>query len=240
MSKHFAVVAALVAACGSAGAASAQAETTLSAGVKMSPGTAGTHARPQGQKLTFGYDLTTSNGADLPVVTGFEVWHGPGVSFDRGKGYAECSLATLSKMGPDGCPPKSKVGSGSPFEPEDPVEASPKVQIFNGPGRLPLAYVTLQRPARVRAVAPFTMVHRARSAWPHRMLWTIPESMRVVAGVPITFSHLKFTYGYTRAAKLYVSTESCPGGGWRWRVRVHTDRTPVLTQDGRIPCKPAA
>jgi hypothetical protein len=70
------------------------------------------------------------------------------------------------------------------------------------------------------------------------MSWTFPQTLRVVAGIPITMSHVKFSYGYTKAAKLYVSTEGCPRGGWRWRVRVHlTGPAPVLQRDGRAACK---
>ena len=216
------------------------AATTLSAAVKLSPSRAGTAERPQGVKLTVKMDLNTPEGVDRPIVTGFEVWHGPGLAFDRGTGYVRCARDTLTRLGPDGCPPESRVGHSTGFGPEDTVEAQPRFQVFNGPGGAPMAYVTLQRPARVRGVTVPTVVDRPRSVWPKRTRWTFPGSMRVVAGIPVTPSHLGFTYGYTKAAKLFVASTSCPRGGWRWRVRVHTyvapGDAPVLQQDGRVPC----
>lgn len=218
-------------------APSAYAETTLSAGVKVTPSISGTSKRPQGVKLTIGYDLTTTDGEVHPIVTGFEVWHGPGLAFDQGGPYAACSRTVLGRLGPDGYPPGSILGRGPAYgiEPPD-LEAAPKFVVLNGRGRRLLAYMTLQRPARVRAVVPSVPTHNPRSIWPHRTAWTLPQSMRVVAGIPITINHFKYTYGYTKAARLYVSTTSCPKGGWKWRIRVHTDSTPVLQQDGRVPC----
>ncbi|WP_445149310.1 hypothetical protein [Baekduia sp. Peel2402] len=214
--------------------------TTLSADVKLTPSKAGTAKRPQGVKLAVKMDLNTPEGVDHPIVTGFEVWHGPGLAFDRAKGYVRCAQVTLARRGPDGCPRNSIVGHGSgPFI-EDPIEAAPKFVFVNGPGGLPMAYITLQRPARVRAATTPTVIDRPRSIWPHRTRWTFPQILRVVAGIPTTPSHLGFTYGYTKAAKLFIASTSCPPGGWTWRVRVHTyiapGNAPVLQQDGRVPC----
>jgi hypothetical protein len=214
--------------------------TTLSAGVKLTPSKAGTAKRPQGVKLSIKMVLDTPGGVDRPIVTGFEIWHGPGLAFDRGKGYVRCAYVTLARLGPDGCPVESVVGRGGGPAIEEPIETTPRFVFFNGPGGLPMAYITLQRPARVRAAVVPAVIDRPRSIWPHRTRWTFPETLRVVAGIPITPSHLAFTYGYTRAAKLFVASTSCPPGGWAWRVRVHTyvapGNAPVLQQDGRAPC----
>src|SRR4051794_35032592 len=61
----------------------AQAQTTLSASVKATPAKAGTAKRPQGVKLAVHADITTPEGAEHPIVTGFELWTGAGIVYHR-------------------------------------------------------------------------------------------------------------------------------------------------------------
>jgi hypothetical protein len=123
--------------------------------------------------------------------------------------------------------------SGNDFE--DPIEATPKFQFFAAPGGRMLAYATLQRPARVRALLGTDVVADTPGPWPYRDAWTFPATLQKVAGIPITLDDLRFSFGYTKAAKNYISSTSCPKGGWAWKVRVHT-RATVLAADGRAPC----
>lgn len=217
----------------------AVARTTLSAGVAVTPENGGTPRHPQGHKLAIRFDLNTPGGVDRPMVTGFEVWHGPGLAFDRGQGYATCSQKRLARLGPGGCPPESRVGDSSGGGIEPPDDPAPRFVTINGPGQVPLLYGTLQRPARVRAVIAPTVVDNPRSIWPHRTSWTVPKLFQVVAGIPITMNTLKLTYGYTKAAPLFVASTSCPKGGWAWKVRVHlmaASGATTLAKNGRAPC----
>jgi hypothetical protein len=179
-------------------AASAQG-ATLKASVAVTPKRAGTVARPAGVKLAIRVHIDHEDGVDAPIVTDLEVWHGPGLAFDRGKGYVECPLATLKLSGPGRCPAEAILGRGSGPGIEDPVEAAPKFVIVNAPGRVPVAYTTLQRPARVRAPVIPTVFDNPHSIWPHRTTWRFPESLRVVAGIPITMGDISIVYGFNRA-----------------------------------------
>lgn len=214
--------------------------TTLDAKVGVTPKAGGTPKRPQGHKLVVSTSVVVPGGQVQPIVTGFELWLGPRWE-SHSEGVPACSSKRLSRLGPDACPPASQVGmTGSGIEPPDPVEASPRFQFFNAPGGQMLTYMTLQRPARVRAAVPVTVVERARSTWPLRYALTFPQTMQVVAGIPITLDKLRFAFGYTKAAENYVATTSCPAGGWTWRIRLHTwtaiEGTAVLTASGRAPC----
>jgi hypothetical protein len=220
---------------------SAFAQTTLDAKVGVTPKAGGTPRRPQGHKIAVRTRVVVPEGQVRPMVTGFELWFGPRWE-SHSEGVPACSQNTLTKSGPDACPPGSKLSLSTGIAYDD-VEAAPKFQVFNAPGGQMLSYMTLQRPARVRAVVPITVVDGARGAWPLRYAWTFPQNMQVVADIPITLDELRFAFGYTEGAKDYVATTSCPAGGWTWRVRIHTwtatEGTAALTASGHAPCTAA-
>jgi hypothetical protein len=218
---------------------SAVAQTTLDATVGVTPQEGGTPKRPQGHKLMVGTSVVVPGGQVQPMVTGFELWLGPRWE-SHSEGVPTCSPKSLSRRGPDACPPGSKLSTtGGNADVDDP-EAPPKFQFFNAPGGQMLSYMALQRPARVRAAIPITVVDGARGPWPLRYAMTFPQSMQVVSGIPITFEELRFAFGYTKAAKNYIASTSCPKGGWAWRVRLHTwtatGGTAALTATDRAPC----
>jgi hypothetical protein len=218
---------------------SAIAQTTLDAEVSVTPKAGGTPKRPQGHKIAVRTSVVVPGGQDQPMVTGFELWFGPGWE-PHSEDVPVCSHKTLREGGPDACPPGSKLGLSTRTAYADELEPTPTFQFFNAPAGQMLAYMTLQRPARVRASVPITVVDGARDPWPLRYAWTFPQTMQVVAGIPITLNELRFAFGYTKAAANYISTTSCPAGGWAWRVRLHTwtatEGTAALTADGRAPC----
>jgi hypothetical protein len=115
------------------------------------------------------------------------------------------------------------------------VSPPPKFQFFNAPGGRMLAYATLDQPARVRAALDDAVVLGASGPWPYRDAWAFPPTLQVVAGMPTTVEDLRLSFGYTRAARNYISSTSCPRGGWAWKVRVRT-RATVLEAQGRAPC----
>lgn len=220
----------------------AVAQTTLDTTVKVTPSAGGSPRHPQGHKIAGTVEVLTPGGAVRPIVTGLEVWYGRGLEFRRDR-VPTCSSEMLAKGGPDACPPASRVGvgTGPAIEPPEGATSPPKLQFFNAPGGKMIAYATLQLPARVRAVLDDDVVAGARGLWPYRDAWPFPPNMQVVAGIPITLDSLAFAFGYTKAAKNYISSTSCPKGGWAWRVRVHTRvpetrATAVLQANGRAPC----
>jgi hypothetical protein len=174
--------------------------------VGVTPSKAGTERKPAGVRLRVALTLSEPS-----AITGFEVWNGPGLAFDRGKGFAECPLAALTTGGPDACPAKSRLSAGAMTTFGDETAPSMRLTFFNAPGRRPVAYATLQRPARVRAVLVPT-VKKARGVYPHRIAWTLPPILQVVAGVTVTGDRLSFALGGTRAAPRYIHLDPLSKG----------------------------
>lgn len=244
MSKQLTAALAVVAGCAIAAAATrAQepAQTTLTATVRATPEKAGTVRRPAGVKLQGTFELATPEGVAWPFVTGFDVWYGPGIAFN-GDRYATCSKSTLNRGGPAACPRTSFVGSGTfPTQPRElsDLGSDGRVTFINAPGGM-VAWIVIKNPARVAAAAVATVVDDAPEPWPHRESFTMPQSLQVVAGIPITPRELSFAIGGKTYAPTYMASTACPKGGWAWRVRVHTWTTTegakLLQTQGRAPC----
>jgi hypothetical protein len=224
MSKHLAAVAGVVVAACALPVGNA-AGATLSANVSILRSMAGTEARPAAERLH------VALGLDGPApITGFEVWTGPGLAWDRGH-FAECRLSVLDREGPGGCPDGTILYRGIAD-----LGPRPRVMFVNGPGRRPVAYVMLQESARVRAVVVPTVTETSRGAYRHRIAWTFRSTLRTAAPEPVTTSQLSIALGGVPASKYYLSSTSCPAGGWAWQVRVHTT-TETLRQEGRVACR---
>jgi hypothetical protein len=207
---------------------------TLKARVDVLPKRAGTWTRPAGVKLAVTMRLDSSTG-----VTAFEVWHGPGLAFDRGKGYAECATTSLQTGGIVACPARSRLGRGVMWDealmPDLPSGGGTRMSFINGEGRTPVAEIRASLP-RVRAVVVPEVTDGAPGAWPHRTKWTLPSTLRMAAGVELSTSDVRFSYGHQPFAKYYIAAVGCPRGGWAWRVRVHTTAAGVLSARGHAPC----
>jgi hypothetical protein len=225
MLKHLITALTVVAGCVIAAAAShaqGPSQTTLTGTVRAAPEKAGTVRRPAGVKVQGKVRLMTPERGGSPIVTAFEIWHGPGLVFDR-KRFPACRITALSMGGPRACPPKSIMGRGQllhgPLELED-YGTDGTVTFINAAGGRTAAWIVLHEPARVQAAAVGTVVDSASGPWPHRETYTIPQSLQVVAGIPITLNGLSFAIGGKSWAKTYTASTGCPAGGWAWKVRV--------------------
>jgi hypothetical protein len=245
MSKRLTMAVAALAACGIATAATraqAPSQTTMTATVQATPANAGTARRPAGIKLQGKVELTTPEGVARPLLDGFDIWYGPGIAFN-GDRYPACPLKTLSRGGPSKCPAESIIGRGR--FPGTPPEFSDSatdgnITFLNAPGGM-LAWIVVRNPARVAAAAVGKVVDDAPGPWPHRESFTIPRSLQVVAGIPITVRELSFAIGGKAYAPKYLASTACPKDGWAWKVRVHsraadTGATGLLERHGRTPC----
>lgn len=210
--------------------------TSITIKAKATPNNGGSKAKPQGHKVTADVKVTTSGDVEHPIVQSGEIYFPKGGKY-QGEKYTKCASATLSRGGPDACPPKSNIGSGSGSASADTVEAGPKVQVFNGGKNLTLAYVTLQRPARVRAVVQGKLTPQS-GQWSYKLHFDIPQTLQVVAGVPITLNSLHIVAGYTKAAKDIIATTSCGAGNkWPFKVDLHLSTGATTTYTSSVTCK---
>ncbi|HWI72091.1 MAG TPA: hypothetical protein VNT55_09060, partial [Baekduia sp.] len=153
MPKHLTTTLAVVAGCAIAAAATrAQqpSQTMVTATVRATPEKAGTVRRPVGVKLQGKVELTTPEGVARPILTGFEIWYGPGITFDGGR-YPTCRRAALQHGGPSECPPKSFMGSGQILnESRELSDLGPgqNMTFINAPGGRMVAWIVIKNPVR--------------------------------------------------------------------------------------------
>jgi hypothetical protein len=241
-SLRSAVLAAL--AVGTVGTASALAQeerpsTAVTARMAVTPSKAGTVARPQGVVVRGSVQVVTEPGFDPPIITGEDILFGEGFSYN-GDRYPRCAKVVLDFQGPDGCPRESIMGTASGTGRADTVLANMKVILFNAGAARLLAYTTVDHPARVRR----TIVLSTQSligTWRRQSTFLVPTNLQVVAGIPIQLNNLHFSLGGRSWAKDYITTTSCPVGGWRYQASLHylEDRLGVISDDnvtGAIAC----
>jgi hypothetical protein len=210
--------------------------TSIKVDASATPNNGGSKAKPQGHKITAKITVTTAGDVEHPIVKNGDIYFPKGGKY-QGEKYTKCSSATLKRGGPDACPSKSIIGSGSGSASADTVEAGPKVVIVNGGKNLILAYVTLQRPARVRAVVPAKLTPQT-GQWSYKLHFEVPQTLQVVAGIPITLNNLKLVSGYTKAAKDIIATTSCgTGNKWPFKVDLLLDTQVTTTYTSSVACK---
>ncbi len=214
-------------------------DTKLSADVTATPSKAGTQRNPQGIAVTGTGKIVTEPGFDPPVVTAVDIQVGRGVLY-RGDDYVKCSKRVLDREGPKGCPRESIMGHAIVTARADTVNTAIDAVLFNAGSKRMLAYATLDNPARVQETVVVKTVDMT-GKWRYRDTFRVPKKLQVVAGVPIQATGIKFEFGGKPYAKGYVSTTSCPRGGWKYKVTAHylfdlTGQTSEDTLTGSVPC----
>lgn len=215
-------------------------DTNVSAVARATPNKAGTKAHPQGAAIDVNAKIVTEPGFDPPIVTGVDILVAPGLSWN-GDDYVQCAKRVLDSKGPKGCPPESIMGRGVATAKADTVNTAIHIVLVNGGSKHVLAYATLENPARVRE----TVVVKDSDPpgpWAHRESFRVPKTLQVVAGIPIQVTGLKLRVGGKSYAKGYITSTSCPKGGWKYKATVHYlfDLTGQTTEDtitGSIPCR---
>jgi hypothetical protein len=225
MRKTPALLATAVAAVAvAAGPAAAQVpETMFTFKGAVSPKKAGTKANPQGVKLTGKLTFTTlTPGFEPPIITGSDIYLPKTGAWNGGK-YTTCSLTVLKRKGPKGCPSKSLVGSAKGSANADNVDAKPTITFVNGGKTKLYAYTVLYNPALVKEPVVLKIKKLSGSKWGYRTSFRVPESLQIVAGVPITLNYLNFKLGGTKAAPKLITTTGCKGGKHPFEVTTFYD-----------------
>ena len=100
----------------------------------------------------------------------------------------------------------------------DTVNTRIDITIVNGGPKRTLGYAVLNNPARVRETVVLKTTD-ASGPWHYRDSFTVPKRLQVVAGVPIQVKDFKIELGGKPYARNYVTSTSCPAGGWKYQSR---------------------
>lgn len=156
----------------------------------------GSPQHPQGVKLTTALSWAGQSPASASTVTAIDLWFPTGSRYN-GASYPSCSYARLNAEGPVSCPKGSIIGSGSATAFADTVVTRPRITVVNGGASRVYLYTVLNNPARVQ-VPMIGRVTRTRGRFAYHLTATIPDRLRVVAGVPIKFTGLQISAGRGR------------------------------------------
>jgi hypothetical protein len=184
----------------------ASATPSLRAHLAAAPLTAGSPRHPQGLKLQMQFGWQGYTPENQPMVTGFDVWF-PRGSVYNGAHYPKCSLGRLNAAGPGGCPKGSIMGSGTGTATADQTITRPKITVVNGGANAVYFYTVLNNPARVQQPV-IGHITRLPGNFTYHLSATIPEDLRIVAGVPIKLTELEVTAGRGH----WLATTTAPAG----------------------------
>jgi hypothetical protein len=214
--------------------------TVLSTKVSVSPSKAGTKSKPKGVKLTFKVKWDTSPDVDKPVVQTADVLFPKGSLYNGAK-YAKCAQSVMERGSVSECPAKSIMGTGTGTAYADTVLTSPKITVVNGGGSKVFLFTVLTNPARVAKPVPGTITKQS-GKWAYKLHLTVPQSLQIVAGVPIALRDITITAGGKSYAKDWLATTSCSGGKYLFQLTTGfaTNDTGTTggsaTYDGSTPC----
>jgi hypothetical protein len=242
-SMNLAVIVVLVVSAAGGASASAQDDerptTAVTAMMAVTPTKAGTAAHPQGVVVRGSVQVVSEPGFDPPIITGEDILFGEGFSYN-GDRYPRCAKIVLDFQGPAGCPQESIMGTASGTGRADTVLAHMRVILFNAGAAHLLAYTTVDHPARVRRTIVLS-TQTLIGAWRRQSTFMVPRDLQVVAGLPIQLNNLFFSLGGRPWAKDYITTTSCPDGGWHYQASLHylfdnLDETSDEAVTGAVAC----
>jgi hypothetical protein len=152
-----------------------------------------TPQHPQGVRLAASLGYHGLSPDQQPILTNLDIWFPKGSVYNGAK-YKSCSEHVLSALGPSACPKASIMGSGGGSAFADQVVTHPQITIVNGGPNVAYFYTVLNNPARVQepVAAQITRLH---GNYTYHLHVTIPQDLRVVAGVPIRLTDLHVVAG---------------------------------------------
>lgn len=198
---------------GVAGVAGAQSSwPTVKVSPTVTPSHAGTSKHPQPVKLKTVFHWQTLGSANQPIVIHFHLLFPKGSKYN-GAHTKTCSLSKLNLRGPSACPKASIEGSGSGTAYADQTQTRPRITVVNGGATKVYFYTVLNNPARVQE-AVVGHISRMHGKWAYALNVTIPQNLRIVAGVPIELTELNVTAGKGH----WLETTGCDHGKWPFSV----------------------
>jgi|SRR5215218_820870 len=210
-------------------------ETVLKVEAKVIPNKAGTPKHPQGVKIKASVTFVHPEGFEPKIVDhGYALF--PKGGQYNGDDYPTCTKRVLDREGPSGCKKKSYMGYITGDVYADTVITHPEIRVFNGGAKLALAHVTLYRPTLVKETIPVHIKKLHGGKWAYKVSLAVPESLQIVAGVPIAPRELHGTVG----RGTWLATTHCPKSHkWKYFGKAYfTDGSSVEHEDS-VPCRPS-
>jgi len=206
--------------------------TTVTAEAKVSPSKPGTKKKPRGVKLAIDVHWDTPGDVEKPVVQKATVMFPKGSKYNGGK-FPKCSANTMSRKGIGGCPKGSIMGKGSAVAYADTVMTFPKITVVNGGKNMIYLWTVMTNPARVQAPVPGKLT-KASGKWAYKLELTVPQSLQIVAGVPIVLHELTLSGGKGD----WLATTSCPADKrWRYHAEGLFTTGETIVYDDSVPCR---
>lgn len=171
-------------------AAPRRSNVTVARAAGLAPASPG---HPQGVRISASFGYQGLSPAEQPMLTNIDIWFPKG-SVYNGAHEPRCSAHTLRAAGPGACPKGSIMGSGGGNAFADTVITHPKITIVNGGPNVAYFYTVLNNPARVQDPVP-GVITRLHGNYTYHLHVTVPQDLRVVAGVPIKLTLLHIVAG---------------------------------------------
>jgi hypothetical protein len=213
--------------------------------IEMAPKKGGTVKKPRPIKLSGELRFPRlDSGIAGPVMTGGRIVLPHGLVLAGGN-HRACSRATIEGDGGyRSCPKRSIVGGGATTGIADTVGVRPKMVFINGGPRRIWAHTTLYFPAFVQELVAIDVKRPRRPRDGYVLSFTVPKTLREVAGVRITPTDpTAFYLGGKAYAKNYLTTtRRCPKRGYLiYTMTIDyldpDDVSHEATDRGRIGCK---
>lgn len=178
----------------------------INATLSAAPLTAGSPGHPQGLTLRVTLGWQGLPPPSQPTVTKLDLWFPRGSQYN-GARYPSCSVQTLDRSGPAGCPKGSIMGSGIGTAFADTTITRPTMTVVNGGANVVYFYTVLNNPARVQEPV-IGHITRVSGDFTYHLSATIPQNLLLVAGVPIKLTALSINAGRGN----WLATTNSPAG----------------------------
>jgi hypothetical protein len=206
--------------------------TAVTVQATVTPNKAGTKRHPQGVKLDIKVHWNTAGSAQQPIVQTATTLFPKGSLYNGGK-FPSCSEATLNNRGTAACPAGSIMGAGTGDAFADTTITHPQITVVNGGASRVYLYTILNNPARVQAPVP-GVITKMSGQWAYKLVFTVPQVLQVVAGVPIQLTYIDIHAGRGD----WLATTGCgPGGHWPFSLLTTYDTGAPSGVVSSTPCR---
>ncbi|HWN07038.1 MAG TPA: hypothetical protein VNO53_07725 [Steroidobacteraceae bacterium] len=196
----------------------AQAETQVQLDGRLSPVIREVPRQPPSMTLRMTARFIGDGPGFQPPILDHSVIRFPYGSRLNNRLFPHCDPALINRRGPDVCPSGSLIGRGYANVFADTERQRLTVRMFNGrDGKSIVFYFHGSNPARVDVAFAAPLRRLRGGMWNYVLNVPVPETLQVVAGIPIYVREFVSTVGATRRVNGrrlgFIEAWSCPPGG---------------------------